>query len=257
MDNNLLSIDSIRSVWNEEQHQWYYVVKDVVAFLSESINSADYIKKLRMRDSFLSAKWDTFVQLVPINTKNGFQKLNCTTLEGVFRLSMSISSFRAEILKRWLCSLSLSAVQGYSNPIIPLKDWYSKIENRIENPKLLLKFLSGKLSLVDLMKCISFDDEITTNLFLNEVVLSSLETPSIVGSTVSLETFLSMSNLPLKAYSIGANIQNLYHSSLEEKVPLRRGRKPKALIEKVLIEEMEIPSFEKDKDKKKKKKKKK
>ncbi len=40
----------IRSVWNEEEEQWYFSVVDVVEALTDSVDPKQYIKKLRMRD---------------------------------------------------------------------------------------------------------------------------------------------------------------------------------------------------------------
>ena len=44
----------IRSVWNEEEEQWYFSVVDVVEALTDSINPTDYLKKLRKRDNALA-----------------------------------------------------------------------------------------------------------------------------------------------------------------------------------------------------------
>ena len=39
----------IRSIWNEEEQQWYFSVVDVVAVLTESVNSRDYWFKMKKR----------------------------------------------------------------------------------------------------------------------------------------------------------------------------------------------------------------
>lgn len=33
----------IRSVWNEEEQQWYFSVVDVVGVLTDSVNPTDYL----------------------------------------------------------------------------------------------------------------------------------------------------------------------------------------------------------------------
>lgn len=43
----------IRSIWNEEEEQWYFSVVDVVAALTDSVNPTDYLKKIRKRDDVL------------------------------------------------------------------------------------------------------------------------------------------------------------------------------------------------------------
>ena len=35
----------IRSVWNEEEQQWYFSVVDIVGALTDSANPTDYLKK--------------------------------------------------------------------------------------------------------------------------------------------------------------------------------------------------------------------
>ena len=44
----------IRSVWNEEEQQWYFSVVDVVGVLTDSVNPTDYLKKMRKRDEELA-----------------------------------------------------------------------------------------------------------------------------------------------------------------------------------------------------------
>ncbi|WP_418568208.1 phage antirepressor protein [Phascolarctobacterium succinatutens] len=35
----------IRSVWNEEEQQWYFSVVDIVGALTDSVNPTAYLKK--------------------------------------------------------------------------------------------------------------------------------------------------------------------------------------------------------------------
>lgn len=50
----LFQSNQIRSVWNEEEQQWYFSIVDVVGALSESANPTDYLKKMRKRDTILA-----------------------------------------------------------------------------------------------------------------------------------------------------------------------------------------------------------
>jgi prophage antirepressor-like protein len=43
----------VRTVWNEDEEEWYFSVVDVVSVLTDSTNPTDYLKKLRKRDKFL------------------------------------------------------------------------------------------------------------------------------------------------------------------------------------------------------------
>lgn len=46
----LFESKQIRSVWNEEDQKWYFVVEDVVAILTDSNDPKQYIKRMRQRD---------------------------------------------------------------------------------------------------------------------------------------------------------------------------------------------------------------
>ena len=58
----LFESTQIRTVWNETEQKWYFVVADVVQVLTEPPNPGDYIKKMRKRDEELSKGWG---QIVP------------------------------------------------------------------------------------------------------------------------------------------------------------------------------------------------
>jgi hypothetical protein len=45
----------VRSVWNEDEEQWYFSIVDVIAVLTDSVNPTDYLKKIRKRDSELGS----------------------------------------------------------------------------------------------------------------------------------------------------------------------------------------------------------
>ena len=61
-DNHAIQLfedQKIRVAWDAEREEWYFSVQDVVAVLSESTDSKQYIKKMRARDPQLSANWGT------------------------------------------------------------------------------------------------------------------------------------------------------------------------------------------------------
>ena len=58
----LFESKNIRSVWNELEQKWYFVVEDVIAILTDSNDPKQYVKRMRQRDLEL-AKGS--VQLVP------------------------------------------------------------------------------------------------------------------------------------------------------------------------------------------------
>jgi len=47
------------------RNEWWFVIKDVVAVLTESKNPSDYLKKLKKRDNSLNESFKGGGQLVP------------------------------------------------------------------------------------------------------------------------------------------------------------------------------------------------
>lgn len=47
----------IRSIWNEEEGQRYFVVEDVVEALTDSADPKQYVKRMKLRDPELAKGW--------------------------------------------------------------------------------------------------------------------------------------------------------------------------------------------------------
>ena len=73
----LFESKQIRTVWNQADEKWYFVVADVIQVLTDTPNPSDYIKKMRKRDEELSKGWGQFVTPLSVETTGGKQKLNC------------------------------------------------------------------------------------------------------------------------------------------------------------------------------------
>ena len=106
----------VRTVWDDEQEKWYFCVVDVVEILTESINPTDYIKKMKKRDPELAKGWGQIVTPLPIQTTGGKQKMNCATIEGIFRLIQSIPSRKAEPFKQWMASVASQRLDQMQDP---------------------------------------------------------------------------------------------------------------------------------------------
>ena len=62
----------IRSAWNEEEEQWYFVVEDAVAALTDSSAPKQYVKRLKQRDAELAKGWVQFVPTLVVPTAELF-----------------------------------------------------------------------------------------------------------------------------------------------------------------------------------------
>jgi len=103
------------------KNEWWFSVGDVVEALTDTINSTDYIKKMRKRDSELSKGWGQIVTPLWIETPGGKQKINCANTEGIFRIIQSIPSPKAEPFKRWLAKVGYERVQEIEDPELATK----------------------------------------------------------------------------------------------------------------------------------------
>ncbi len=107
----------VRSVWNEDEEEWYFSVVDVVEILTESKDPKQYIKKMRSRDEQLNLNWGTIctpVQMVGKDGKN--RKIQAATSQGIFRLIQSIPSPKAEPFKLWMAQVAKERLDEIQDP---------------------------------------------------------------------------------------------------------------------------------------------
>jgi prophage antirepressor-like protein len=112
----LFESKQIRTVWNETEQKWYFVVADVVQVLTDTPNPTDYIKKMRKRDEMLSQGWGQLVTPLLVDTPGGKQKLNCANAQGLLRIIQSIPSPKAEPFKLWLAQVGSDRLDEIENP---------------------------------------------------------------------------------------------------------------------------------------------
>ena len=104
----------IRRVWCNGE--WWFVIEDVVAALTDSMDPRGYIKDMRRRDEELSKGWVQIATPLEVMTAGGKQKTNCANTEGTFRIILSIPSKRAEPFKLWLARVGYERIQEIENP---------------------------------------------------------------------------------------------------------------------------------------------
>jgi prophage antirepressor-like protein len=112
----LFESKQIRTVWNEADKKWYFVVADVIQVLTDTPNPSDYTKKMRKRDAELSKGWGQFVTPLSVDTVGGKQKLNCANAKGLLRIIQSIPSPKAEPFKLWLAQVGSDRLDEIENP---------------------------------------------------------------------------------------------------------------------------------------------
>ena len=119
----------IRSVWNEEEEQWYFVIEDVVAALTDSRDPKQYIKRMKLRDAELAKGWVQIVPTLIVQTPGGPQRMKCASVKGLFRIIQSIPSPKAEPFKQWLAQVGYERLLEIENPELAqerMKELYEK-----------------------------------------------------------------------------------------------------------------------------------
>jgi DNA-damage-inducible protein D len=117
---NIKLFDSklIRSTFNLVEQQWYFVVEDVIAALTDSNDPKQYVKKMRSRDAELAKGWVQFVPTLEVETAGGKQQMKCANTKGILRIIQSIPSPKAEPFKLWLAQVGYERLEEIENPEI-------------------------------------------------------------------------------------------------------------------------------------------
>jgi prophage antirepressor-like protein len=95
----LFESKNIRSVWNEADEKWYFVVEDVISILTDSNDPKQYVKRMRKRDIELALGWVQIVPTLLVETAGRKQKMGCANTKGLLRIIQSIPSPKAEPFK--------------------------------------------------------------------------------------------------------------------------------------------------------------
>jgi len=114
----LFETTKMRVFFDDQEEQWYFCINDVIGVLTDSVDPADYFKKMRRRDSEL----DMFVrgtncpphQFVSEDGKR--HAVNCASLQDILRIIQSIPSKKAEPFKQWLAQVGAERIHQMQDP---------------------------------------------------------------------------------------------------------------------------------------------
>lgn len=130
------------------QNEWWFVITDIIAVLTDSKDPADYLKKIRKRDPELLAAFQGGGQIVPplglpFDTAGGKQKLQCWNTTGILRLVQSVPSPKAEPFKLWLAKVGYERLQEIENPEIATARIREIYEQKGYSPEWIEKRMRG------------------------------------------------------------------------------------------------------------------
>ena len=112
----------IRTIWDEEQEEWYFSVVDVVGVLTEQTTlrgASTYwaVLKKRLKNEGADQLLTNCKQLKLQSPKDGKRyKTDVANIEQLFRIIQSIPSPKAEPLKMWLAEVGRERVEETLDP---------------------------------------------------------------------------------------------------------------------------------------------
>ena len=121
----------VRSVWENQEQQWYFSVIDVVEVLTESVNPRDYWFKMKKRvHSEDGLELSTICRQFKMTAQDGkMRETDCANVKSLLRIIQSITSPKAEPFKQWLAQVGYERMKEIENPELAqerMKELYEK-----------------------------------------------------------------------------------------------------------------------------------
>lgn len=118
----LFQSKQIRSVWNEEEQQWYFSVIDVVGALTDSVDPSAYWRKLKQRLISEGNETVTNCHRLKMQAADGKMRLtDVANTKNMLRIIQSIPSPKAEPFKQWLAQVGSERIAEIENPELAQK----------------------------------------------------------------------------------------------------------------------------------------
>lgn len=115
----LFQSNQIRTVWNEEEEQWYFSVVDIVGALTDSVDARKYWNKLKQRLKEEGSESVTICHQLKMPAVDGkMRKTDAANTKGILRIIQSIPSPKAEPFKQWLAQVGAERLEEIENPEI-------------------------------------------------------------------------------------------------------------------------------------------
>jgi len=107
----------IRTLWNEQEEDWYFSVTDVVAVLTDSPNPRKYWSVLKTRLKEEGSELTTNCSQLKLQSADGkFYLQDVLNTKGILRLVQSIPSKKAEPFKIWLAQVGSDRLDEIADP---------------------------------------------------------------------------------------------------------------------------------------------
>lgn len=107
----------VRTIWDDEQEKWYFSIVDVVAVLTDSVDSTAYWRKLKQRLKAEGNETVTNCHALKMQAADGKMRLtDVADTEQLFRLIQSIPSPKAEPFKQWMAQVAGERIDQLQDP---------------------------------------------------------------------------------------------------------------------------------------------
>ena len=107
----------VRTVWNEDEEEWYFSVVDVVTALTDSENPRRYWSDLKIKLAKEGSQlYEEIVQLKLPSADGKKYSTDVATTRQLFRLIQSIPSPKAEPFKQWLALVAKERLDQLQDP---------------------------------------------------------------------------------------------------------------------------------------------
>lgn len=107
----------VRTLWDDDQEQWYFSVIDVVGLLTDSLDPKRYWSVLKSRLKKEGCEPTTICSTLKLMAEDGKMRLtDVATQEQLFRLIQSIPSPKAEPFKQWMAQVASERIDEMQDP---------------------------------------------------------------------------------------------------------------------------------------------
>ena len=112
----------IRSIWDSEKEEWYFAIVDVIAVLTDSVDTAAYWRKLKQRLKAEGNETVTNCHAFKLPAADGKMRLtDVANMAQLFRLIQSIPSKKAEPFKLWLAQVGSDILDESIDPELSIE----------------------------------------------------------------------------------------------------------------------------------------
>ena len=110
--------NQIRSIWDNEQEEWYFSVVDIVGALTDSKNPRDYWYRVKKRMTVEErSQLSTICRQLKWESSDGkMYNTDVADIQGIFRIIQSVPSPKAEPFKMWLAEVGKERLDEIIDP---------------------------------------------------------------------------------------------------------------------------------------------